>query len=261
MATVGAGPRQTKVQGRDLADVAIVIPAFNEEQSLPLVLADLPKVGRLIVVNNASTDRTAQVAVERGATVVDQPQRGYGSACLAGLAKIRQLIAAGEPAPRIVAFVDADYSDHVDMLRAIVAPIYDGQADLVLGSRLLGKREPGAMPPQSVYGNLLACFLMRLLFGGRYTDLGPFRAIDYEALERLGMVDENFGWTVEMQIKATRAGLRVCEIPVPYRRRIGESKISGTLSGTFKAGYKILYTIAKYGFQRRPTAVATETRA
>lgn len=261
MATVGVGPGQTKVQGRDLADVAIVIPAFNEEQSLPLVLADLPKVGRLIVVNNASTDRTAQVAAERGATVVDQPQRGYGSACLAGLAKIRQLIAAGEPAPRIVAFVDADYSDHVDMLRAIVSPIYDGQADLVLGSRLLGKREPGAMPPQSVYGNLLACFLMRLLFGSRYTDLGPFRAIDYEALERLGMVDENFGWTVEMQIKATRAGLRVCEIPVPYRRRIGESKISGTLSGTVKAGYKILYTIAKYGCQRRPTAVATETRA
>ena len=241
--------------------MAVVIPAFNEEQSLPLVLGDLPPVGRLIVVNNASTDQTARVAAEHGATVVDQPKLGYGSACLAGLAKLRQSIADGEPAPRIVAFVDADYSDHVDLLPAIVGPIYDGQADFVLGSRLLGRRQPGAMPPQSVYGNRLACFLMRVLLGAGYTDLGPFRAIDYQALERLGMIDENYGWTVEMQIKATRAGLRVREIPVPYRRRIGASKISGTLGGTLKAGYKILYTIAKYGSQHRAIAAPAETGA
>ncbi len=264
MATVGVDRRQDPQAGephRDLADVAVVIPAFNEEESLPLVLGDLPKVGRVIVVDNASTDQTAQVAAGAGAVVVHEPQRGYGSACLAGLAKLRASVAAGEPAPRVVVFVDADYSDHVELLPDVVRPIDDGEADFVLGSRLLGQREPGAMPPQSVYGNRLACFLMRVLFGARYTDLGPFRAIDYEALERLGMVDQNFGWTVEMQIKATRAGLRIREIPVPYRRRIGASKISGTVSGTFKAGYKILYTIAKYGCQRRASAAPAGKRA
>jgi hypothetical protein len=147
----------------------------------------------------------------------------------------------------VVVFLDGDYSDHPERLPELVAPIFCGEADFVLGSRLLGEREPGAMPFQSLFGNRLACFLMRHLFGGRYTDLGPFRAIDYQALKGLGMADRNFGWTVEMQIKATRAGLRTLEIPVPYRRRIGQSKISGTLAGTVKAGWKILYVIAKYG--------------
>jgi glycosyltransferase involved in cell wall biosynthesis len=235
-----------------LADVAVIIPALNEETSLPLVLADLPAVGRVIVVDNGSTDATARLAAEAGALVVREPRRGYGAACLRGLATIADLVAGGTTPPRVVVFVDGDYSDHVEGLPALVAPIFADTADFVLGSRLLGEREPGAMPPQSLFGNRLACFLMRHLFGGRYTDLGPFRAIAYPALLRLGMVDRNFGWTVEMQIKATRAGLRTLEVPVPYRRRIGRSKISGTLVGTLKAGGKILYVIGKYGWQGRP---------
>ena len=231
----------------ELADVTVVIPAFNEEASLPLVLGDVPDVGRVIVVNNRSTDGTAAVAFACGATVVHEPRRGYGSACLRGLAAIEELVQAGEPPPRIVVFLDADYSDHPDLLLNLVGPIRDGRADFVLGSRLLGVREPGAMPPQSLFGNRLACFLMRVLFGARYTDLGPFRAIKYQSLVDLGMADRNYGWTVEMQIKAARARLRSIEVPVPYRCRIGQSKISGTITGTLKAGAKILYTIAKYG--------------
>ena len=241
-----------------LAGVTVVIPALNEEASLPLVLRDLPAVDRVIVVDNGSTDATAERAAAAGADVVGEPRRGYGSACLRGLQAIDEAIVAGAPPPRVVAFVDADYSDHPDLLPQIVAPILAGRADLVLGSRLLGQREPGAMPPQSVYGNRLACFLMRLLFGARYTDLGPFRAIRFESLRGLNMVDENFGWTVEMQIKAQRAGLRIVEIPVPYRRRVGASKISGTLSGTIKAGTKILYLIAKYGLGRRGPAAQND---
>jgi glycosyltransferase involved in cell wall biosynthesis len=231
----------------DLSYVAVIIPALNEESSLPLVLRDLPPVGRVIVVNNGSTDATAQRATEGGALVVVEPERGYGAACLRGLAALAEDRSAP---PRVVVFVDADYSDHPDQLPELVAPILAGTVDFVLGSRLLGKREPGAMPLQSLFGNRLACFLMRHLFGGRYTDLGPFRAIDYQALLGLGMVDRNFGWTVEMQIKALRAKLRTLEIPAPYRKRIGKSKISGTVTGTLKAGYKILYVIAKYGWQR-----------
>lgn len=232
---------------QDLSSVVVIIPALNEEASLPLVMSDLPQVGQVIVVDNGSTDTTAKVAAEGGATVVAEPERGYGSACLAGLETIRKSIAEGKPAPRIVVFLDADYSDHPDLLPQLVKPIFDDTADFVLGSRLLGEREPGAMPPQSVYGNQLACFLMKLRFGVRYTDLGPFRAIEYQALCDLQMVDRNFGWTVEMQIKAARAKLRFLEIPVPYRCRIGTSKISGTITGTVKAGSKILYLIAKYG--------------
>lgn len=233
-----------------LESVTVVIPALNEEESLPLVLNDLPDVGQVIVVDNGSRDATPDIAARHGATVVSEPKRGYGSACLCGLAAIYGQIEQGHSSPEIVAFVDADYSDHPDLLPHLVEPIVKGEADFVLGSRLMGEREPGAMPPQSVYGNRLACALMRVLFGARYTDLGPFRAISYTHLCRLNMSDENFGWTVEMQIKAVRAGFRIKEIPVPYRRRIGTSKISGTVSGTFKAGAKILYTVAKYGLQR-----------
>ena len=234
----------------DLSSVVVVIPALNEESSLPLVLGDLPEVGRVIVVDNGSVDGTARVAADTGAIVVTEPNRGYGAACLAGLGKIRQSIVAGDPAPRVVVFLDADYSDHPNLLPQLVEPILDGSTDFVLGSRLQGEREPGAMPPQSVYGNRLACFLMRLRFGARYSDLGPFRAIEYDSLCALNMVDRNFGWTVEMQIKAARVGLRTLEIPVPYRRRIGTSKISGTIPGTIKAGSKILYLIGLYGFRR-----------
>jgi glycosyltransferase involved in cell wall biosynthesis len=243
---VSAGGHHRDSRDR-LSGVAVIIPALNEEASLPLVLADLPEVGRVIVVDNGSTDATARVAVEGGAIVVPEPRRGYGAACLRGLAALAQAEADGGDAPRVVVFLDADYSDHPELLPGLVGPILDGTADLVLGSRLLGEREPGAMPPQSLFGNHLACFLMRHLFGARYTDLGPFRAIDYRKLLDLRMVDRDFGWTVEMQIKATRAGLRTSEIPVPYRRRIGESKISGTVIGSIKAGYKILHVIAKYG--------------
>jgi len=233
----------------DLSAVTVIIPALNEEQSLPLVLRDLPdSIGQVILVDNGSIDGTAQAARDQGATVVEQPQRGYGAACLKGLSTIRTQVDQGVAAPRIVAFLDADYSDHPDLLPELVQPIFDDQADMVLGSRILGQREPGAMPPQCVYGNKLACFLMRRLFRVQYTDLGPFRAIDYAKLCELQMADENFGWTIEMQIKAAKAGLRYLEIPVPYRNRIGASKISGTLTGTVKAGTKILYTIARYAF-------------
>lgn len=231
-------------------DVVVIIPALNEEKSLPLVLGDLPAVKQVIVVDNGSTDATADVALRCGATVVSEPQRGYGAACLRGLKTIRKMVEQGYAAPRVIAFLDADYSDHPDLLPELVAPILADEADFVLGSRLLGEREPGAMPPQSVYGNKLACFLMKLFFGVRYTDLGPFRAMDYAKLCHLEMADQNFGWTIEMQIKAARADLRHLEIPVPYRNRIGTSKISGTVSGTIRAGSKILYTIAKYGLQR-----------
>lgn len=234
----------------ELACVYVIIPALNEENSLPRVLADLPAVGRTVVVDNGSTDKTAEVAINAGAHVVQEPQRGYGAACLCGLADIERAVAAGKPAPRVIVFLDGDYSDHPERLPELTSPILADKADFVLGSRLLGQRESGAMPPQSIWGNRLACFLMRLLFGTRYTDLGPFRAIDYPSLKKLGMIDQNFGWTVEMQIKAARAGLRTIEVPVPYRCRIGQSKISGTLAGTIKAGYKILFVIAKYGLRR-----------
>jgi glycosyltransferase involved in cell wall biosynthesis len=242
-------------------NVAVVIPALNEEASLPLVLAELPRpwAGEVIVVDNGSHDRTAQVAREAGARVVLESQRGYGAACLRGLAELAQR--PGGP-PDVVVFLDADYSDYPEKLPELVQPILDGDYDMVLGSRLAGEREAGAMPPQSVWGNRFACFCMWLLFGARYTDLGPFRAIRWNTLQRLGMVDRNYGWTVEMQIKAARQDLRILEIPVPYRKRIGQSKISGTVRGTILAGSKILYLIFKYGFlSRRRTATVPVVKA
>ena len=228
--------------------IDVVIPALNEEVSLPRVLADLPRppVRRVVVADNGSLDGTARVAREAGAEVVAAPRPGYGSACLAGLAHLR---ATGPP--ELVVFVDADYSDHPEELPRLVEPILRGEADLVIGSRILGRREPGALLPQARAGNLVACLLIRLLYAHRFTDLGPFRAVAWQALERLGMRDPDFGWTAEMQVKALRHGLRVAEVPVSYRRRLGVSKITGTLSGTLAAGHKILWTVLRYSRRRR----------
>jgi glycosyltransferase involved in cell wall biosynthesis len=181
------------------------------------------------------------VAREGGAVVVPAERRGYGSACLAALAHLRR----NDP-PDVVVFIDADYSDHPEELPRLVAPLLAGEADLVIGSRTLGEREPGALLPQARAGNLVACFLIRLLYGHRYTDLGPFRAARWDALERLAMSDPDFGWTAEMQVKALRRGLRVTEVPVSYRKRVGVSKITGTITGTLRAGYKILWTVLRY---------------
>ncbi len=231
--------------------IDVLIPALDEERSLPLVLADLPRppVRRVVVADNGSRDGTAEAARRGGAIVVPAARRGYGSACLAGLDWLR-----GNDPPEIVVFVDADYSDHPEELPRLVAPILAGEADLVIGSRVLGDREPGALLPQARAGNLVACLLIRLLYGHRYTDLGPFRAVRWQALERLGMADPDFGWTAEMQVKALRHGLRVAEVPVSYRRRVGVSKITGTVVGTLRAGYKILWTVLRHsrGGKRTP---------
>lgn len=231
----------------DLNQVVVVSPALNEEQSLPLVLNDLPAVAAIFVVDNGCTDKTPDIARSMGANVVDCPVRGYGAACLAGIAAINDWASHDDHCPNpVVVFVDADYSDHVHLLAQIVEPIFADKFDFVLGSRLLGEREKGAMPPQSVWGNRFACSVINVLFGTRYTDLGPFRALRLDELNNLQMVDTNFGWTIEMQIKAKRNSLRITELPVPYRVRTGTSKISGTVSGSIKAGAKILYSIWKY---------------
>lgn len=226
-----------------MPSIDVVIPAYNEEASLPLVLGALPRppVRRIVVADNNSTDTTAEVARAGGAIVVAAPRQGYGSACLAGLAHLR----ANDP-PDIVVFVDGDFSDHPDELPAVVAPILVDEADMVIGSRTLGERDPGALLPQARIGNLIACTLMRWLYGHRYTDLGPFRAARWTALERLAMQDPDFGWTAEMQVKALRHDLRITEVPVRYRKRVGVSKITGTIKGTVLAGYKILWTVFRY---------------
>ncbi|MBI1737937.1 MAG: glycosyltransferase [Acidobacteria bacterium] len=224
---------------------ALIIPALNEEAAIGPTLDALKgaALAQLIVVDNGSTDCTAEVARAHGAEVVAEPHRGYGSACLAGMAALRAEIT-------VVAFMDADGSDDPADLPRLLDPIARGEAEMVLGSRVLGTREAGALTPQQRLGNALATVLLRLLHGARYTDLGPFRAIRRDALERLRMCDTNFGWTIEMQIKAARHDLRVKEIPVSYRRRrAGQSKISGTLRGTFSAGMKIIWTILRYSLR------------
>lgn len=232
----------------------VIIPVLNEQESIGAVLGDLPSVTRVIVVDNGSTDQTADVARNAGADVVSEPQRGYGKACLTGIARALELNQAAKTSQddqTTIVFIDGDYSDHGEELPLLTQPIIDNEADFVVGSRSTGKREAGAMHFQALFGNWLACSLMKLFWGTSYTDLGPFRAIRLSSLKSLHMKDENFGWTIEMQIKAAQQQLRAQEIPVSYRRRIGVSKISGTISGTIKAGYKILYTIFRQKFSQK----------
>ena len=220
--------------------ISVIIPVFNEESSIGRVLDDLPqeKLKEIIVVDNACTDNTAEVAQKHGARVVEETRRGYGSACLKGISELN--------GTDVIVFIDGDYSDYPEELEKLVEPIKTGEADFVLGSRMILPDSRAALLPQARYGNQLATYLIILFFGYRFTDLGPFRAIRYESLKQLSMVDIDFGWTVEMQIKAVKHGLRIKEIPVHYRKRIGISKITGTISGTIRAGVKIIYTIFKY---------------
>jgi len=220
--------------------VDAVIPALNEAASIGLVLQALPPglIRRVVVCDNGSSDGTTKAAEAAGAFVVRETRRGYGAACLKALETL-----AADP-PDAVLFLDADLSDDPAQAADLVAPLAAGSADLVIGSRSLGAREPGALTPQARFGNWLATGLLRSCYGVRWTDLGPFRAIRWDAYVSLRMRDPDFGWTVEMQVKAARAGLRGVEVPVRYRRRIGRSKISGTVSGSVRAGAKILGTIA-----------------
>ena len=220
---------------------AIVIPAFDEEAAVGLVLDEIPRAwaDRVIVVDNASRDGTAQVAAAHGAEVLRETRRGYGAACLRG-------IAATGAETEVIVILDADHSDYPQDLPELLRPIASGEADFVIGSRTLGRAEAGALPWNQRWGNALACRLMHALYGRRFTDMGPFRAIRRERLLALGMRDPTFGWNVEMQAKALAAGLRVVEVPVRYRRRVGKSKISGTVGGTVRAGTKIIGTILRY---------------
>jgi glycosyltransferase involved in cell wall biosynthesis len=224
----------------------VVIPAFNEESSIGRVVNAIPQsaVSEIIVVNNGSSDSTASVAREAGATVLGEPRKGYGYACLHGIAH------AIKNKADIIAFMDGDNSDYPDELPDVIRPIQKDGYEMVIGSRMLGRREPGALLPQAIIGNWVACFLIRMFWGYKFTDLGPLRAVRTDALQKMKMSDPTFGWTVEMQIKAAKLKLKCTEVPVRYRKRIGNSKVTGTLSGTLQASMNILYTILKHLFAR-----------
>lgn len=235
--------------------IAVIIPALNEQDAIGRVVADLPRdlIHDIIVVDNGSTDDTARRAEEAGARVVVESRRGYGQACLTG-------IAALDDQTTVVVFLDGDYSDDPTEASSILAPLLANEADLVIGSRVLGHREAGALTPQQRFGNALATLLIRWLYSEHYTDLGPFRAIRRDALERIGMIDKDFGWTVEMQVKAAREGLRSTEVPVSYRKRLaGQSKVAGTLMGSLRAGRKILTTIFRHAWSTTSAHTAKPT--
>lgn len=226
--------------------IKVIIPAYNEQDSIGNVIKDIPTiVDEVIVVNNNSTDNTVLNAEKAGATVLTETKKGYGYACLKGM----KYISKQEKKPEIIVFLDGDYSDYPEQLTEIIAPIINDNIDFVVGARVKKLREDGAMTPQQVFGNWLATFLMKLFFGAKFSDLGPFRAIKYNKLLALNMVDKTYGWTVEMQLKALKQKLSYTEIPVKYRNRIGVSKVSGTVKGTIFAGIKILSWIFKYSFK------------
>ncbi|KAA5544840.1 glycosyltransferase family 2 protein [Adhaeribacter rhizoryzae] len=226
--------------------INVIIPAYNEEKSIAKVIRDIPVglINDIIVVDNNSEDNTFATAQATGATVLKEPRQGYGQACLTGIA-----YALNKPAhlrPEIIVFIDGDYSDYPEEMPKVLQPILEDKADMVIGSRALGNRQKGAMTPQQLFGNWLATSLLKFLYNAQFTDLGPFRAIRTDNLVQLGMQDQNYGWTVEMQVKAAKQKLRFTEVPVTYRKRIGFSKISGTVKGTVMAGYKIILTIFRY---------------
>ena len=227
-------------------DIKVIIPAFNEANSIAKVINDIPSsVSEIIVVNNNSSDKTFENALSAGATVLTEERKGYGYACLKGM----EYLSKQSKVPDIVVFIDGDYSDYPDELNSIVAPILNDGKDFVIGSRVKRLREEGSMTPQQIFGNWLATSLMRLFFGAIFTDLGPFRAIRYDKLLSLDMEDKTYGWTVEMQLKALKKKLAYVEVPVRYKKRIGVSKVSGTVKGSIFAGIKILAWIFKYSIK------------
>ena len=221
----------------------VIIPALNEEEAIAKVINDIPTdiVAEIIVVDNGSSDNTIKVAEVAGATVLCEPLRGYGAACLKGIDYVKELAADTE----IIIFLDADYSDHPEEMAAVIEPILTENVDMVIGSRALGEREKGSLTPVQAFGNWLSAKLLKLIYNAEFTDLGPFRAIKFDKLLSLEMQDKNYGWTVEMQVKAAKQQLTFTEVPVKYRNRIGKSKVSGTVKGSILAGHKILYTIFK----------------
>ncbi len=224
--------------------IRVIIPALNEEKSIAKVINEIPKliVNEIIVCDNGSTDATKKEAEQAGATVLVEQEKGYGASCLKGIAYINSLTEKTD----IVVFLDGDYSDYPEEMSTVIAPILNNEAQMVIGSRALGQKEAGSLTPQQVFGNWLATKMLHLFYGVKFTDLGPFRAITLDALNQLNMVDRNYGWTVEMQIKAAKQNIKAVEVPVNYRNRIGFSKVSGTVKGTIMAGYKIIFTLFKY---------------
>lgn len=228
--------------------IKIIIPAFNEEKSIAKVIANIPDfVEEIVVVNNNSTDQTALVAAKAGATVLTEKSKGYGYACLKGINYLSQK----DKTPDILVFLDGDFSDFPQELTKVIQPIKNNNADFVVGARVKELRESGSLTPQQVFGNWLACFLMKILYKSSFTDLGPFRAIRWSTLEKLQMSDKTYGWTIEMQLKVLRQKIAYQEVPVSYKKRIGVSKVSGTVKGTIFAGMKIMGWIFKHYLSKK----------